>query len=142
MQPARRSAGVALVATAAALAWQMATVHFNYGGNWTALFCIGGKSPIPAELESGSWIFTGSAGYDGQYYRIVAHDPWMHNGWWRFLDSRIRYKRILLPAAAWLCALGQPRWIDGSYILLILVFVFAGTWFTAMWVALDGRPVW
>jgi hypothetical protein len=133
---------VALAATTAALAWQMATVHFNYGGNWTALFCIGGKPPMPPELESGSWIFPGSPGYDGQYYRIVAHDPWMHTGRWRFVDSRVRYQRILLPAAAWLSVFGEPHWIDRSYIILVLLFVFAGTWFTGMWAALEGRPVW
>lgn len=97
---------------------------------------------MPAELASGTWVFPGSNGYDGQFYRIVAHDPWIHTGWWRFLDDRTRYRRILLPAAAWLGALGQPNWIDGSYILLVLVFIFAGTWFTAMWAALQGRSVW
>ncbi len=97
---------------------------------------------MPAELESGSWVFPGSTGYDGQYYRIVAHDPWMHTGWWQFVDDRTRYQRILLPVAAWLGALGQPRWIDRSYILIVLVFVFAGTWFTAMWVAIQGRSEW
>lgn len=142
MSPARRSAWVALAATVAALLWQAATVQSNYGGNWTALFCIGGKSPMPAELASGAWVFPGSTGYDGQYYRIVAHDPWMRTGWWQFADARIRYRRILLPAAAWLGALGQPSWIDRSYILLVLAFIFAGTWFTAMWVALEGRSVW
>jgi len=142
MRPARRSAWVAAAATLWALTWQIATVQFNYRGNWTALFCIGEKSAIPAELKSSSWIFSGSAGYDGQYYRIVAHDPWMRAGWWRFVDDQDRYQRILLPATAWLTALGQPRWIDRSYILLVLVFVFVGTWFTALCVDLQNRSVW
>jgi hypothetical protein len=142
MRPARRSAWVAAAATLAALTWQVATVHFNYRGNWTALFCIGEKSPMPAELESGSWIFPASNGYDGQYYRIVAHDPWMQTGLPQFVDGRLRYQRILLPAAAWLLAFGQPGWIDRSYILLVLLSVFAGTWFTAMWAAIQNRAVW
>src|ERR1700720_1188823 len=123
MWPAGRSAWVALAATAAALLWQSATVHFNYGGNWTALFCIGAKSPMPPELETGSWIFPESIGYDGQYYRIAAHHPWMQRGLCRFVDAPSRYQRILRPATAWLGALGQSRWIDRSYILLVLVFV-------------------
>src|SRR5271155_5729845 len=142
MRPARRSIWVAAIATLGALTWQIATVQFNYGGNWTALFCIGEKSAMPPELQSGSWTFPGSAGYDGQYYRIAAHDPWMRAGWWKYVDGQDRYQRILLPAGAWLTALGQPRWIDRSYILLVLVFIFVGTWFTALWVDLQNRTVW
>jgi len=142
MRPASSSLWVAVAATLAAITWQTATVHFNYGGNWTALFCIGEKAPMPPELASGSWIFPASLGYDGQYYRVVAHDPWMQTGMRQFVDGRPRYQRILLPAAAWLVALGQPGWIDSSYILLVLVSVFAGTWFTARWVVLENRAAW
>jgi hypothetical protein len=125
-----------------ALAWQVATVHFNYAGNWTALFCIGEKSPMPAVLQSGAWIFEGSKGYDGQYYRVVAHDPWMQTDTRQFVDGRHRYDRILLPAAAWLLALGRQGWIDASYIFLVLVSLFVGTWFTSMWAMLENRAVW
>ena len=142
MPPARRSAWVALAATVAALTWQAAAVHFNYRGNWTALFCIGEKSSMPPDLQSGAWIFPDSKGYDGQYYRVVAHDPWMREGLSRFVDSTSRYRRILLPAAAWLLAFGQPLWVDRAYILLVLVSLFAGTWFTAMWVAVQNRSEW
>jgi hypothetical protein len=142
MRPATRSLWVASAATLLALAWQVATIHSNYAGNWTALFCIGGQSPMPAELESGAWIFEGSKGYDGQYYRVVAHDPWMQTDARRFVDGRHRYDRILLPGAAWLLAFGQQRWIDTSYILLVMVSLFVGTWFTAMWAMLENRAVW
>ena len=142
MPPARRSAWVALAATVAALTWQAAAVHFNYRGNWTALFCIGEKSSMPPDLQSGAWIFPDSKGYDGQYYRVVAHDPWMRQGLSRFVDSTPRFRRILLPAAAWLLAFGQPLWIDSAYILLVLVSLFIGTWFTAMWVAVQNRSEW
>lgn len=37
----------ALIAASIGLAWQTATVYRNYGGNWTALFCIGGSDRIP-----------------------------------------------------------------------------------------------
>jgi len=97
---------------------------------------------MPAELQSGAWIFEGSKGYDGQYYRVVAHDPWMQADTRQFVDGRHRYDRILLPGAAWLLAFGQQRWIDTSYILLVLVSLFVGTWFTAMWAMLENRAVW
>lgn len=142
MRPAIHSLWIASAATLLALAWQAATVHFNYKGNWTALFCIGDKSPMPPDLQAGAWIFDRSKGYDGQYYRVVAHDPWMRTERRSFVDSRHRFDRILLPAAAWLVALGRQSWIDASYILLVLVSLFVGTWFTSMWALLENRAVW
>ncbi len=97
---------------------------------------------MPADLQSGAWIFPDSKGYDGQYYRVVAHDPWMQRDTREFVDGRHRYDRILLPAAAWLLARGRPGWIDASYILLVLVSLFVGTWFTSMWAMLENRAVW
>ncbi len=97
---------------------------------------------MPAALLPGAWIFKDSKGYDGQYYRLVAHDPWMQHGFSEFLDTPQRYRRILLPTAAWLIAFGQPRWIDQAFILLVLVSVYAGAWFVARWAALQGRSEW
>ena len=47
--------------------WQLATVHFNYNGNWTALFNTAPNWPKPAFLASEN-VYTfppGSLGYDG-----------------------------------------------------------------------------
>jgi len=143
VKPKFRGLGVAAVATVLLLGWQAATVRANYQGNWTALFCVGEKSRHPAELESGTWTFPNSYGYDGQWYRIVAHDPWMRTQMWRSLDTRERYERILFPLVAWLIALGRPAWIDATYILAFLIFVFAGVWITAKWSVIQGHtPLW
>jgi len=133
---------VAAVAALLALSWMAITVHFNYQGNWTALFCVGQGSKHAPELESGTYIFLNSKGYDGQWYRIVAHDPWLQKGMWKSLDGRERYQRILLPAIAWILALGQDRWIDNAYIAAVLLFLFAGVWLTAKWCALQGFSPW
>src|ERR1041385_181178 len=37
-----------LLCAGSGLAWQWLTVRFNYGGNWTALFCPGAQDPAPA----------------------------------------------------------------------------------------------
>lgn len=97
---------------------------------------------MPPALTSGAWIFPGSKGYDGQYYRVVAHDPWMQTDMQLAVDAQHRFDRILLPAAAWLVALGRQSWIDTSYIVLVLASLFAGTWFTSMWATLENRAVW
>jgi len=46
------------------------TVHFSYGGNWTALYCTGALfKPPPDELRPEHiYIFANSNGYDGQVY--------------------------------------------------------------------------
>jgi hypothetical protein len=81
--------------------WQAATVHFNYSGNWTALFMTGELYPPPPELAAHTYTFPASTGFDGQFYRYVAHAPWFgadsfRAGWARYFDSpRLRYERIL-----------------------------------------------
>jgi hypothetical protein len=124
--------------------WQAATVHFNYGGNWTALFCAGGRLPVPPELAPGTYTFNGSNGYDGQFYRYVAHDPWFQKDWSAYYDApAMRYARILVPALAWLLAGGQARYIDAAYIAVVLLCVCTGIYWLGRYVASQGRsPAW
>lgn len=129
------------LAALALFAWQAATVTFNYQGNWTALFCTGAVHPLPPALSAGTYIFANSTGYDGQWYRIIAHDPWLRQDLWRYIDDpQLRYRRILLPATAWLLALGRPAWIDTAYLAVVLVFVGLGTVASAWWLKSRGWP--
>ena len=50
---------IALGTALAVLSWQAATVHFNYGGNWTALFMTGALHPVPPEMPGQTYIFPG-----------------------------------------------------------------------------------
>jgi hypothetical protein len=145
--PTRRRRLCLLYAVGAAIAvlsWQAATVHFNYGGNWTALFMTTALRPPPPELASHTYVFAGSGGYDGQFYRYVAHAPRFRADWARYFDlPRMRYYRILIPASAWLLALGQDRLVDGAYIGLILCWVFLGTYWLGLYAVEEGRqPAW
>ena len=142
MNLAQRSIAAAALATVLALSWQFATVQTNYEGNWTALYCVGSRSRLPAELTDGVWIFPATKGYDGQWYRIVARDPWMEDGLWRYLDTPQRVHRILLPAAAWVLGLGNAERVDTSYLAAALLFLFAGVWMTARWSADQGESPW
>jgi hypothetical protein len=124
----------------AAGCWQATTVHFSYGGNWTGLFCTGGLMRVPPELAPGTYVFRSSTGFDGQFYRYLAHDPWSRKGLWSYLDDRlVRGRRILLPALAWLLAAGQSRYIDASYILTVLLCVFAGIYWLGRYAVFHGR---
>jgi hypothetical protein len=136
---------VGLCCALAGLVWQLATVHFNYGGNVTALFCTGSQFPPPAALAAEHiYTFPNSPGYDGQFYHYIAHDPWAQNPSLRAsIDAGYRYQRILLPALAWLLALARTGWIDVAYVLCNLVFLFLGSrWLAQILAALGIHPAY
>jgi hypothetical protein len=134
----------ALGVVLAVLSWQAATVHFNYGGNWTALFMTGALDPVPPELSAQTYVFPASHGYDGQFYRYVAHAPWFREDWARYFDSpRMRYYRILVPALAWLIAAGQEQRVDRAYIAVVLCWIFLGVYWLALYAVEEGHhPAW
>jgi hypothetical protein len=121
--------------------WQFATVHFNYGGNWTALFSIAPDWPRPAFLASENlYTFPGSLGYDGQMYHLIAHDPLMRRGAVAAIDDpALRYRRILVPALAWALALGRDSAVHPAYFAVILGFVFLGVYWLARVMLIQGR---
>lgn len=135
----------ALVAGACALvlvlAWQAATVSVNHGGDWSALFYIGDRWPLPPGLaDEGVRIFSNDPGYDGAFYHLVAHDPWLKQGFWRYADNpRLRWRRILVPGLAHLLAFGKGSRIHAAYIAVNLLFVFVGTWWLARFCRLNSR---
>ncbi len=134
---------VAFIATALVFAWQASTVHFNYGGNWTGLFCTGASQPVPPELDPGTMRSIHPIGYDGQMYRYVAHDPFFRKDYAQYVDdARLRYRRILVPLAAYALAGGRQSIIDYSFVLVILISVFAGCYWSSCYCVLHGRSEW
>lgn len=123
------------------LAWWWLTVHFNYGGNWTALYCTGDGHPPPPELAAEKiYVFAGTGGFDGQFYHYLAHDPWLRQGLWKHIEApRYRCRRILVPALAFLAAAGQSRLVDPAYLAVTLAFIFLGAYWVGRFL---GRPGW
>lgn len=132
-----RAGAAVLGALAIAFAWQAFTVHANYKGNWTALFCSGDRFATPPALGfEHVYHFANSNGYDGQFYHFIAHDPLIDRGLSSFIDApSLRYGRILVPAMASMAALGSDARVDVSYFAVILFFAGLGTW----WLALYAR---
>jgi hypothetical protein len=136
----RSALAAALLCTAAGLAWQWLSVRFNYGDNWTALFCHGAQHPLPASLAGEHiYVFPNSGGYDGQSYHYVAHDPLCRSDICRAVpDPGRRYPRILVPGLAYLLALGRSEWIDRAFVAVNLGFLFLGAYWLAQ---LCRRPM-
>lgn len=140
----RRSAiFVAALAVTIVLGWTAARVHYVFGGNWTALFCTGASFRMPPDLEPGTYRFPG-AGYDGQFYRYLAHDLLLRKNYFRYVDApQMRFRRVLVSLLAWLLALGRSDWIDAAYIAVEMFCVALGTYWCARLLARRGRsPLW
>lgn len=140
-----RSLAVAAAGTALVLLWLVLTVRYNYGGNWTGLFCTGAKQRVPAGLLAEKiHTFPASWGYDGQFYHYIAHDPLGRTQLPTYIDApQLRYPRILVPALAYLVVLGQARFIDAGYFTVVLGFVFLGCFWTSRFAELRQRhPLW
>ena len=115
--------------------WQLLTVHYNYQGQWNALFCTGDRLPLPQQLANEHlYLFRTTYGYDGAYYHYIAHDPFFQRGLARYIDApRFRYRRILIPLAAYLLSFGHSDWVDAAYISTVLLTVFFGAWWLGIY---------
>lgn len=135
---------LACISAAAIFAWQEFIIHFRYDGQQSALFFTGGQLSVPPPLQAGTYLFQNSNGYDGQFYRYVAHDPFFRRGFERYVDDpRYRYGRILVPLIAWSISGGQDRLIDRAYQITVLAFCALGVYWTCGWLQLsDAPPVW
>jgi hypothetical protein len=134
-----------LLGIGAVLVWWQFSVWGLYGGNWTGLFCTGTKFQVPAPLEFEHVYRTpGSAGFDGQFYHYAAHGPLLGEKFAAVMDEpRLRYQRILVPALAWLLALGKQQYIDRALFLVTLAFVFAGVvWLARLLEDRGVHPLW
>jgi hypothetical protein len=120
-----------------------ATVHVNYHNQWTGLFCIGDRFPLPPQLRANSYVHPNSYGFDGQFYRDIAHDPFNQRGFGRYIDDpRLRYERILLPILANFLALGRDAWIDCVYIGLEWFSAFLGVYWVSRFAQSQERSAW
>jgi hypothetical protein len=125
----RTPIAAAFVCTLLASLWITFTVQRNYRGSTTGLFCIGDFFEVPEELvQRPLHRFTGSKGFDGEFYLVIAHDPFLKLGYDRFVDwPSLRYRRILVPLLANLTAVSRAA-IPFAYVCWMLTFLFVGVW--------------
>jgi hypothetical protein len=141
--PSRRALLPALIAVSLGFAWQALTVRCIYGGNWTALYRAGAWFTIPPQLAAERVRVMPGPGYDGQMYHLAAHDPLLLRGFAGYMDlPRLRYRRILVPALAFLLAGGRRQAIDPAYVAVTLAFLFLGAWWLGRLLILAGRNPW
>ena len=87
---------------------------------------VGGPNE-PAFADT--YVFPDEFGFDGQYYRIIAHDPFLTRGYLRYIERPVmRYRRILVPFLAFALACGRQPYIDAGFIATILLFLSLGVY--------------
>jgi len=135
---------LSLLAVAAVIFCQFILVHTSFSGNWTALYCAGDQFNRPAEIAAGEHVFRGSTGYDGQFYLLIAHDPVFLRRYDHFIDvPRLRYRRILVPAMAFLLGAGRSDYIAWGYFVVCWCLVGLGTFCLARLAEGEGRSaIW
>jgi hypothetical protein len=114
------------------LAWQFATVHANYGGNWTALFTTGAqRAQPPIASAERVYVFPKTHGFDGQFYHYIAHDPFLRAGLKNYIDDpRLRYHRIFVPLLAHALAFGNDAAVDRAYEFMCLLSIAFGIYWS------------
>jgi hypothetical protein len=95
---------------------------------------------MPPQLEGEHvYRFKDSLGYDGQVYHYIAHDPFFQRGFDKYIDApRYRYRRILIPLAANLVAMGRQEFVHAAYFTVILCTVFLGAYWLSAYCLLLG----
>jgi len=136
----RRPLAYGALAAFLVFAWQAATVQINYAGNWTGLFRIGRDMPLPPRLATTAFRSAHSVGFDGQFYLVLAYDPFTPSIHSPYLDApEYSSRRILVPILSWLLAAGQARLIPLTYVAVMLISVFAGVYFLSRLLVARGR---
>lgn len=130
----------ATVACIVAAGWLAVNIAGAYDGDWSGLFYTGADSTLPGELAAHTQRVDDPAGYDGQFYHLLAHDPLMRRGFTDHIDNlSLRWRRIGVPALAWLLAIGNDDAIDYLFVAIQLAFVFLGTYWLARYAEAQGR---
>jgi hypothetical protein len=116
--------GILLAITAG---YQWFYCYASANGEISGLFFSGTRIPEPPELERYGFHYQGSIGYDGQMYRMIAHDPFRKKGYWNYVDDpRLRGERILIPFAAGLLGGDSITAVDFWYVAIVDILVALG----------------
>ncbi len=107
--------------------WQALYCSTTTRGEMTGLFFQGAGFRLPPELPRPGYVYANSSGYDGQFYRLVAHDPLARKGYWQYMDDpRYRARRILIPALAAMLGAGSPAAVDFWFVTVVDVAMALG----------------
>jgi len=111
------------------------------GGNAGSFICAGDQFIPPEKLSAaGVPYFKNSAGYDGQFFYLIAHDPWILGDQFKYIDNPgYRYQRIFYPLLVHGTAGGDPRNFPERLVQINFVAILLGVFFMARFLISRGR---
>lgn len=136
---------IGLSAALIAFVVEWSIVVATFAGDWTGLFHTGSLSRIDTALVGERLaVSPGGHGYDGQYYHLIAHDPFMKRGLEKQCDApRLRYRRILVPLLGSIGGVVHKDWIDPALHAANIGFIALGAYWAAILAMRAGRShVW
>ncbi|MCX6997629.1 MAG: hypothetical protein NTV49_11210 [Kiritimatiellaeota bacterium] len=139
---ARRAAGVAAALVLSGLG---ACFFGAFHRSITGFYRIGDVRPPPPALAGrDAMIYPRQAGYDGQYFLVLALDPWLRQpGTTAALDHpQYRCRRLLFPLLGRLAALGQPAAVPYALPLLNALAAILLVWVAARYLERGGASGW
>lgn len=111
--------------------------------NMSGLITIGDHFISQEILREGTVTFEGSMGYDGQFYYIMAHDPFIRKGMTQYLDiPAYRYQRIMYPWLVSVFSLGNRGRIPLMLVLVNFAGIIMGTCFVALMLREQRMNLW
>lgn len=121
---------------------QLLVVLVVHGGELEGPFLVDGTRRVEWSLPVRT--YPDRTGYDGQFFLMLAQDPFLRGRESAGLDlPRYRANRILWPLLAWATGFGDPVWRMYGLFLWNAVFVAVGAWALAHWaVDYHRSPLW
>ncbi len=140
-----RSLQLVLVVVAATAAWGvvLAEIAADHWGSDIRGFARFKRDRMKVEELVG--VPAGENGYDGQFYAAMATDPLLRDpDTRRSIDApAYRGRRMLVPAAAWLVALGDKGRAVTVYVVLCWVLALPAAAVVGRWLVEDqASPLW
>lgn len=115
----------------------------KFNGNFSGFACIGDRFPAPGIVSAKTFVRPQSKGYDGQFFFFASHDPFIRKGAWKFMDvPAYRYQRIMYPWLAALFALGRPKVIPHSLVIVNVASILMGGFFVITMLKKQGMSPW
>ena len=115
----------------------------RFAFNFTGFACLSGYSHVEKVLPYKSFVHNNTIGYDGQYFLLMCHDPFITSWPKNFIDvSAYRYQRIMYPLTAILFAFGNEQYFPYSLVIVNLSAIYAGTILVLLMLKKQNLSLW
>ena len=104
---------------------------------------MGDLHPAPGFIPEDAFILKNSAGYDGQFFYLICHDPFLNTPAAQYIDApAYRYQRILYPFLSKILAFGNPGLYSYTLVGVNVLAILGGSFFVFLFIHHSGKNPW